>query len=338
MRKALFAFAAAAAFVSAASAQTSVTLYGLVDLGVERTKLSPGSSTTRLSSGIQSGSRLGFKGNEDLGGGLSASFQLESGIDASTGAFAQGGLGFGRQAWVGLNGGFGSVKLGRQFVPLFIAIDKIDPFGTGLTGDGSGATAVFRGYGVRMNNTINYSTPAVGGFSGEVAYGFGEVAGSTSAGSQYGASGTYKGGPLTVVAAYNNQNQLAAGAPAGKGRTAMVGAGYDLKVVTLNAAYAANRDRDAAGANTGNSRDYLIGLSAPVGAASLIASYVHRDDRRLANADAKYWQFGATYALSKRTNLYSSYSVIKNQANGATGSGAAGVDISWLNVGIRHRF
>lgn len=338
MKKSLIALAALAAVAGTASAQSSVTLYGVVDLGIERTSLSPGASVTRVSSGIQSGSRLGFKGTEDLGGGLSASFQLENGFDASTGAPGQGGLLFGRQSWVGLNGGFGSLKLGRQYVPLFIAQDTIDPLGTGITGDGSGMSAVFRSYGVRMNNTLNYSTPNMGGFTGEFAYGLGEVAGSASIGSQYGMSGTYAGGPFTAVAAYHRQNQTAGGVSTGKARTFMLGGAYDLKALALHAAFADNRDENAAGANVGRSRDAMVGVSAPFGPVSVMVSYIRHDDRFVANADAAYWQLAATYALSKRTNLYTSYSTIRNESAGATGSGVAGADISWLNVGIRHKF
>lgn len=337
-KKNLLAAAALMALAGAASAQSSVTLYGVVDVGLEQTRLSPGGSTTRLSSGIQSGSRWGVKGREDLGGGLSAAFQLESGFDATTGAQGQGGLAFGRQAWVGLNGGFGSLKLGRQYVPLFLAQDTIDPFGTGIIGDGSGMAAVFRHYGVRMNNAINYSTPAMGGFSAEAAYGLGEQAGSASLGSQYGFSATYEGGPLTVVGAYHNQGLVSGGADAGDSRSFLVGATYDFKAAKLHAAFADNRDKDAAGTNTGRSRDYMLGVSAPVGPVSLMASFIRHNDRLVANADADMWAVGATYALSKRTNFYTSYSRINNDAAGSTGSGVAGTDISWINVGIRHRF
>lgn len=338
MKKTIIALAALTAFAGIASAQSNVTLYGVVDIGLERTNISPGAKATRLSSGIQSGSRFGFKGNEDLGGGLSASFQLESGFDASTGG-AGAGLNFGRQSWVGLNGGFGSVKAGRQYIPLFLAQDTIDPFGTGLSGDGSGMAAVFRHYGVRMNNTLNYSTPAMGGFSGEAAYSLGEVAGSTSIGSQYGMSGTYSGGPLTLVGAFHHQNQASgAGVATGKSRTFLLGGVYDLKALAVHAAFADNRDEDAAGLTAGRSRDAMIGVSAPFGPVSLMASYIRHDDRFVANADAGYWQLGATYLLSKRTNFYTSYSTIRNDAGGATGSGVAGADISWLNVGIRHKF
>lgn len=337
-RKKTLALAAFAAFAGAASAQSAVTLYGVVDVGLEQTRLSPGGSTTRLSSGIQSGSRWGLKGSEDLGGGMSASFQLESGFDATTGAAGQGGLMFGRQAWVGLNGGLGSLKLGRQYVPLFIAQDTVDPFGTGIVGDGSGMAAVFRHYGVRMNNTINYSTPNMGPFAFEGAYGLGEMAGSTSLGSQYGMSGSYAQGPVTAVAAYHHQNLVAGALDAGEARTMFLGGAYDFKAAKLHAAFADNRDKSATGANAGRSRDWMLGVSAPLGAVTVMASYIRHDDRFVANADATMWALGATYGLSKRTNFYTSYSKVNNEAAGTTASGVPGTDISWINVGIRHRF
>lgn len=338
MKKKLLALAALSALAGGAAAQSSVTLYGVVDVGLEQTRLSPGGNTLRLSSGIQSGSRWGVKGKEDLGGGLSASFQLEAGFDATTGARGQGGLTFGRQSWVGLDGGWGSVKLGRQYVPLFLAQDTVDPFGTGITGDGSGMAAVFRPYGVRMDNTINYSTPNFGGLSAEVAYGFGEVAGSTSVGSQYGFAAYYDKAPVTAVLAYHKQNLAVGNVDAGESRSWLLGGVFDFKAAKLHAAYADNRDENAAGAATGRSRDWMLGVSAPVGPLTVMASYIRHKDRFVSNADADYWGLGATYTLSKRTNFYASYSRVNNDALGASGSGLTGVDISWLNVGIRHKF
>ena len=340
MKKKLLALAVLGSLAAASHAQSNVALFGVVDLGLERTTLSPGASTLRLSSGIQSGSRWGLKGTEDLGGGMSASFKLESGFDASTGAAGQGGLAFGRQVWVGLNGGFGSLKLGRQYTPIFGAIDTVDPFDAGITGDGSGIAAVFRSYGVRMNNTINYSTPTMGGFSAELAYGLGEFPGSTSTGSQWGGALNYASGPLTLVAAYHDQGLVTGGASNGNARTLMIGGVYDLTAVKLHAAFADNRDKNGAGASTARSRDYMVGVTVPVGAFALLAEYVRHNDTLVANADASYYQLGATYDLSKRTNFYTSYSTIRNQSAGDAGgnTGAPGTNISWLNVGIRHRF
>lgn len=337
--KKLLTLAAFAACVGTASAQSSVTLFGVVDLGLERTTLSPGSSTLRLTSGILSGSRWGLKGSEDLGGGTSASFQLESGFDASTGAAGGGGgMSFNRQAWVGLNGGFGSVKVGRQYVPYFGAQGAIDPFGLGLVGDGSGMISIFQHYGVRMNNTINYSLPGYGGFSGEVAYGLGESTGGGSVGSQYGLSGTYAAGPLTAVASFHSQGQVVEGADAGDNRSFLLGAVYDFKVAKLHGAIADNRKENRSGAATGRSRDMMLGVSAPVGPVMVMASYMRHKDRLDANGGSNFWALGATYDLSKRTSFYTSFSRISNDPAGSAGSGAPGVDINWVNVGVRHRF
>src|SRR5690606_10200795 len=115
MKKSLLALAVLGTFSGAALAQSSVTIYGVADAGIAYTDNgNPAGEQWSVESGQQSGSRLGFKGTEDLGGGLSAIFTLESGFNLDNGTSAQGGRLFGRQAWVGLNGGFGTVKLGRQ--------------------------------------------------------------------------------------------------------------------------------------------------------------------------------------------------------------------------------
>lgn len=110
MKKSLIALSVLAAVAGTAQAQSSVTIYGVVDMALQHQNTGdPAGSTLGLDSGIQSGSRLGFKGSEDLGGGLKANFQLEMGINADTGSSAQGGRAFGRQAFVGLSGNFGAV-------------------------------------------------------------------------------------------------------------------------------------------------------------------------------------------------------------------------------------
>jgi len=112
---------------------------------------------------------------------------------------------------------------------------------------------------------------------------------------------------------------------------------YDFKAIKIHAAYATNKDNDGI-VTTEDSRDSMLGISAPFGALSLLAAYIHHSDRLISQANANYWELGATYSLSKRTNFYASYSTIHNGANGAVGSGVAGADISWLNAGIRHLF
>ncbi len=141
---------------------------------------------TALDSGEQSGSRLGFKGSEDLGSGLKAIFNVEMGILADTGS-SQGGLTFGRQAWVGLAGDFGTVKMGRQYTPQFYFFDAVDPFDLGFTSGHAGASTSTGGvFGFlsnsswRVNNSVSYQSNNMSGFSMMGLYGLGEVAGNNS--------------------------------------------------------------------------------------------------------------------------------------------------------------
>ncbi|WP_194722578.1 porin, partial [Noviherbaspirillum malthae] len=134
MKKSLIALAVLGTVAGASFAQTNVTVYGVADAGLAR--IDNGRvNTTALQSGQQSGSRIGFRGTEDLGGGLSAIFTLENGFNIDDGTLGQGGRLFGRQAFVGLQGGFGAVKLGRQYNPIRTAVENIDPFGLGLAGN-----------------------------------------------------------------------------------------------------------------------------------------------------------------------------------------------------------
>lgn len=333
------ALAVLGALALSAQAQTNVTIYGIADVAIERFKTEPGASTLNMSSGVQSGSRVGFRGTEDLGSGLSASFVLENGFDISSGSLGQGGRLFGRQAWVGLNGNFGSVKLGRQYTPLFLAVDTVDPFDAGITGDGSGTIALFRHYGVRMDNTVTYSIGGAG-LSGQLAYGFGEVPGSTATRRQLGGLLNYTTGPLTAVLGFHSQNTASsASADTGNGRTLMVGATYALGPVKLHGAYAANRDVIAADTVVGRSRDVMLGATIQAGTGSILVALARHDDRFGAGADdATFWQAGYTHPLSKRTNFYTSYSIIKNSGAGVIGGAVPGGDVSWLNAGVRHVF
>jgi predicted porin len=349
MKKSLLAVAVLASFAGVASAQTNVTVYGIVDMGLQRTDTSVAGVDPKwaLDSGLQSGSRLGFKGTEDLGGGLSASFQLENGFTADNGMQAQGGRLFGRQSWVGLNGGFGSVKLGRQNTPMYVATSAIDPFEIGLAGDLQNTVNTF---GQRMDNTVNYSLTA-GAFSGQIAYGFGEVAGNTTANRQLGLSFGYANGPVNAILAYHKQ-QNATGTASGK--TLFLGGTYDFGVVKAHASFADNKGDAAFGAiglgfipsptaaqtaafnalaldDTLRTRDYMLGVSAPIGANSVMASFQHKKDR---DSDAKFNLFavGYVYNLSKRTNLYTSLGFGKLTDSGVDEKN------NKFNVGIRHKF
>lgn len=337
MKKSLLAAAVLSAFAGIASAQTNVTIYGVADAAI--TRFDNGASTvTRMDSGQQSGSRIGFKGSEDLGGGLSAIFAIENGFSIDDGALSNGLL-FGRQAWVGLNSGVGTVKLGRQYIPLRVAVDTVDPFGLGLAGR---ADLVMEVYGERSNNTINYTSPNLGGFTAQAAYSLGEVAGDESIGRQAGLSLGYAAGPVNVVAAYHDRN-LTSGTEtivdAGNSNTAFVGGTYDLGILKLHAAYGVTKAEDAAGAKTADHDNAMLGVSASFGASRVLASYMRRSNDFTADADTDAFALGYTYSLSKRTNLYTSYLHVKNDAGANLGSASAtGLDPNKFNVGIRHTF
>jgi predicted porin len=336
MKKSLIAVAVLAAFVGTSFAQTNVSIYGVVDAGLSYTDngAAANSKTLGLGSGQQSGSRLGFKGSEDLGGGLSAIFTLENGFNVDDGTQGQGRL-FGRQAFVGLSGGFGSVKLGRQYNPIRGAAEAIDPFGLGLAGD---LKRVFNVYGERADNTINYTTPNLSGFSGQFAYSFGEVAGSTSAGRQLGLSGSYANGPLFATLAYHyRDNSTDALVDKGSAKSTLLGATYNFGVAKLHGGFAWNKG-DTGVTDNVDSRDWMLGVSAPLGSGTVLASYIQHKDKLTDDADAKQWALGYTYNLSKRTNLYTSYAKINNDANAKIVSAVAGGSASTFNVGLRHKF
>jgi len=327
MKKNVLLLAMLAAFGTAAMAQTNVTIYGVVDAGIAHVDNgTPDGTSWQQVSGGQYGSRVGFTGTEDLGGGLSASFKLENGFSVDDGTLGQGGRLFGRQAWAGLNGNFGSVKLGRQNNVIFDTLGAIDPFGTGFAAP---ATNLFSPYGFRMDNTISYTTPKMGAFSGELMYGFGEVAGNTTANRQFGASGTYANGPARMTVAYHDQED-----PTGddSAKMALIGGTYDFSVARLHLAYATDK-----GTGVYDTRDMLIGVSVPIGQLTLIADYVRKDDR-VADGDADQIGLGVTYALSKRTNFYSSFARVTNDSTAQYVAGAPGATAKVFNFGVRHTF
>lgn len=329
MKKSLLALAVLGAFAGAASAQTNVTIYGLVDAAIERFDDKATDATWRMTDGNdlrnKNGSRLGFKGSEDLGGGLSAIFTLENGFNVDTGASRADGL-FSRQAFVGLQGGFGAVKFGRQYTPMHIANDTIDPFGTGMAG---AINRVFSGAGTRTNNTINYSLSSSAGFSGQLAYTFGEVTGDNSASREIGLGLGYANGPINVQFAYHDANNAA---NTGDTKVALLGGSYNLGVAKLHAAYQTN-ETEAAGVTSTDDKNWMLGVSAPVGAGEVRASYVRRnaDVATVARGDLDQYGLGYVHNLSKRTNVYTSYA---RQNDKSTTNN----DNNVFQVGLQHKF
>lgn len=354
VKKTIWMAAACSVVAAGACAQSTVTMSGMLDLGVVREAGGAAGSVTKVSSGIENGSRLIFKGTEDLGGGNSAIFLMESGFQADTGTLGQGGLLFGRQVYVGLaSRDWGTLTLGRQYTPNYAIMAQIgDPFAAGLAGVFS---SVFSNSGARMNNTVKYITPKSHHVNAEFAYGAGEVAGDSATGSSAGAALVYADGKLNARLGYhyrnNNTATLQGRDPA---RNVLFAMNYDFSFIKTYLAVGINKGLNSAQLPAANaygrtvapvaspdSRDLLLGATVPLGTGKLIASYIHKDDRGPFNQGATLLAVGYSYFLSRRTDLYVAYGRMNN-SNGAGYTVNSAIDIGTgdraFNLGMRHLF
>jgi predicted porin len=314
-----------------AQAQSELNVYGIVDVGLVRESDAPKGSVTNLNSGIASGSRLGFKGSENLGGGIKASFVLENGFNADTGAAGQGGLLFGRQSYVGLSGGFGALTLGRQYSPYYKALRDVgDPFGAvNLAGRAGNIMAT----NTRVDNTVEYVTPNTAGLQADLAYVAGETAGDSAASRALSGALAYARGSLRVQLARHQLNNASA---TDRTTNTLLAASYDAGALILHAAVAGNKGTGAA-----DSRDLVAGVTVPFGADRLLLSRVRHADRTLAAQDATQWGIGFFHARSPRTDLYAAYASILNRHGAAFKVGNAtdkGTGSKAANLGVRHSF
>ena len=338
MKKSLIALACASAFAGSANAQ-SLTTYGIVDMGFVSENGGAVWSQEKISSGAQSGTRLGFKGTEDLGNNMKALFVLETGIAADKGGFNQNN-GFARQSFVGLQSDAGTLTLGRQYTPFFLALNAVaDPFASGLAGN---AQNLIPSSGIRMDNAVKYASPTFSGVSAEVAYGFGEnAAGNDRTGRNVGGSIGYTDGTLNVRLAYHKANDTAPGTSNLSDTSTILAANYKFEVAKVFAAYSDNDQRNLA-TGLGKSRDFLIGVSVPFGNHTFIASYINKDGRSASNLDATQLGLGYTYAMSKRTNLYAAWATIDNKRGGVLykvgNNSELGSGDRAINLGVRHTF
>lgn len=338
MNKNLLALALIAA-ASAASAQSSVTLYGLVDASVESVKA--GNTVTRVSSDNLASSRFGLKGTEDLGGGLKAVFNLEAALKTDTGAADS--AFFGRQAWVGVNGGFGELRLGRTDSSIgalagnssILGAQSYDDFKIGKTLAGD----KYR----RVDNSITYALPKlVDGLTAQVQYSTkasgGEVAGDKT-GRLYGLNAQYAAGAFGAGAAYLEAKANDAGA---KEKSALAYLSYDFTAAKVTGYY----NRNASGVGLTGARE-LFGarLDVPLGNAFAMQASVSRarDWNDVRNdADATIVALKGIYSLSKRTAVYALATTVSNGDNSAIAvgglTGVAGERSSGLALGMSHKF
>ena len=362
MQKKFIALAVAGLVSGAAFAQTNVTVYGVLDVGYVYSK-SDDLKFSGLASGGMSGNRIGFRGTEALGNGLSAVFQAEfgfaadqfdsKGTSAGAGAFSNV-----RNSWVGLkHDKLGTFTAGRQNSVAYDWISKgfasdvtvTHPSNT-IVGDGSVGFAQLN-TGDRVNNSIKYQSPNWSGFEVRAIYGFGEVVyndttklkGDTSDAARYGIGGAYKNGPVDVALIYQGiaKNDTVAKDDGVDGWS--LGGSYDFKVVKVFAQYQAEHNQ-LAGADIDKDL-WTVGVRVPVSkAGTVVFEYVDAsaDLNTVGKQDltAKGWGIGYEHAMSKRTTAYTSYGYINNDNTKAAFNGVGVLDENSkaFSVGLRHTF
>jgi len=205
MKKTIIAFAVLSTLAGAAHAQSSVTLFGVIDEGLDMISNKGGSHAVQTASSVMQGNRFGLEGAEDLGGGMKAVFMLENGFNLNSGALSQNGLMFGRQAWVGLSTNYGTVTLGRQYDSVF---DYAAQFAAGQLG--AGVYGAHPGdidnsnIDYHANSSIKYASPNIAGFKFGGMYSLGGTAGDFTNNQIWSLGASYKQGPVGLGVAYLN--------------------------------------------------------------------------------------------------------------------------------------
>jgi predicted porin len=332
MKKSLIALAVLAAS-GASFAQSSVTLYGIADVWFGSVKSGDVTNTVIQSGGV-AGSRFGFKGSEDLGGGLKANFLLEQGFNIDSGSTAAG-QAFSRQSYVGLSGGFGEVKMGKTWT----AYDDIagatqTVFDSALSPIGIWAS---QSYNPNPANAIYYVSPKMGGFSVAVDYALGENKDTPLPGDASSVAAInvqYAGGPVSVGMAYQTEEPQGGGASTDFGT---LRGSYDFGAAKLIAGV--GRKNGHLGLFDQQSTDWLIGVDVPVAPAlTLSAGYARSNDEDVngvAGDTRKSLGLAAAYSLSKRTTLYAGVNA-QNTDKGVADN--INHDVRIYALGVNHSF
>jgi predicted porin len=339
-----------------AAAQSSVTLFGIVDTTFKRGSGST-ASRTALGAGGNSSSRLGFRGVEDLGGGMQASFWLEAGLNTddgsgattnisnqSSGTSGSGGLTFGRRATVSLAGAWGELRLGRDYSVQYYNRFEFDPFGN--NGVGSSQTNVGSLGGPvssRASNAIMYFLPPdLGGFYGELQYYLGENASNAGASADDGEGGGvrlgYRAGALNVAVAHA-RTQYARTATTGDITASNIGARYQVGDFTVMGGYY----RDTVDTLTGvRGRGLQVGGLYRIGAGDIKLLWSNYKTTATGSPETRKISLGYVHNLSKRTAVYGTYARARNSGGATTALNnavtGANQSSSGLDLGIRHAF
>ncbi|WP_437437770.1 porin [Trinickia violacea] len=335
-----------------ASAQSSVTLYGIVDAGIEYVNhASVDGGLTRFVSGAKNTSRWGLRGVEDLGGGLKAIFQLENGFNVGDGRLDDGADAiFGRRATVGLASRFGQLTLGRMYTTTYDYLLPFDPMGyaqnyswaTSSTATGGRKDAMF----TRSSNAVRYDGE-FGGFKFGGTFGFGNVAGDFRANSKYDVGIGYGSGPFAAVATFDLQRgagkSLSPADTTDSIRGIHAGLSYDFGAAKAMAGYRNYRRAFTTNAPKQLSDMYWLGGSyAFTPSFTLIGAVYHQNIHGANDTDPTLFSLRTHYALSKRTALYlaGGYAIAGNDQAVSVSRDMTGFADTQLGVtaGVQHRF
>lgn len=358
MKKTLIALAALAA-TGAAFAQSSVTLYGRADVGyanqVNSSTVNGVTTETKLN-GVTSHNSVssfwGIQGTEDLGGGLKANFKFEADLFPATGATGSSGAdsgfaagvdrasngAFDRTSLVGLSGGFGSLNLGRDYLPTFSLAAATDVFAQSyLTTVGLSAPV-----GSTVSRQVIYTTPNLSGFTGKISFGNTDttVGAVDAVARNHNLSGIYSNGPLYVGLAYGVREAVAAAT--NKDEMTILGAAYDFGVLRLVGNYITTK-ATASNTNTDTTQtETNIGLTAPFGAVTAIAQIGRNTSSSsvagsVGDRSGNDWAIGADYALSKRTTAFVKTGVT-NKLEGTVNAVQNDSKRTVTSIGIKHTF
>lgn len=338
-------------------AQSSVTTFGVLDATYQHARQNGVSADRINGNGGNQFSRLGFRGVEDLGGGLSVGFVLDMGLNIDTGTGAPtsannqtvvpaGGVAFNRRSTVSLiSQSLGEIRVGRDFTPTYWNLTNFDPFGT--AGAGSANNIIQSNLSqvstvqtaIRASNSVGYLLPRLGGVYGQAMYALGENG--TSAGNQE-KDGNYAGlrigyasGPFNVAIAHGTTTLFA-----GDVSTTNAGVSYDFGVVKPMAQYFQDRKEKVGQPN--KSSGYLLGVNVNWGGGYFPISFTRIHNNAAIEKEANQVAVGYVHNLSKRTAIYTTLSRIENKGGAAvSGGGVTGAaNMSWcaVDLGIRHSF
>ena len=358
MKKSLLAVAVAAALPAAAFAQTNVTLSGIVKLGLANTKMSNGATGNGSGTSMDDGSsRFIISGSEDLGGGMKGIFMIDTRFrpDVGTGSLASG------NSFVGVAGGFGSIRLGRLDTYYQYGTDEFGARAVALQHSNisilswvGGVQTAAIANASRSANVVRYDLPAMGGLSGGVTYSNNFQAddgavGDASKGTAWSLDLAWRGGPITVGGAYWDADYE--GLPTNDGQQSWrLYGNYNFGIFSAGLTYDDSKIKGATDAKRGA---WSIPLTAKLGPGTLLFTYTAARDVKaggtIADTGAKMFAIGYDYPLSKRTSVGVSYANLKNDANanyalftmnalGGHTNPVVGQDVRQFYVGLRHAF